>query len=353
MPARLSISLAALVSNYELMRSRSGGELAGVVKADAYGMGAAQVATALHQAGCQEFFVATAEEGVRLRAHLPDVGIWVLEGATPHTVTALAESNLKPVLNSLQQIELWQTGAAALHVDTGMHRLGLPMEEVGQALNMLTCPIELLLSHFARADEQDPESTQRQVSAFDDAMRVLRTKYPQARTSFSNSAAALAGGVGDDLARGGVALYGVNPFVSSPNPMHAVACLTAPILQLREVPEGTEVGYGGTFVTQRPTRLATVAAGYADGVPRLLSNTGSVWVQGQHAPIVGRVTMDMIHVDVTDCADISLQDEVEILGAHVAIDDVAAAAQTIGYEILTGLDAVRRLRREYLDTLLP
>ena len=354
MQAQLTISLAAIVANYQLLCDHVGANVAGVVKANAYGLGAISVAEALARAGCREFFVATTEEGMRLRDALPQATIYVLNGVTPATAQATATADLTPVLNALAQIDCWNEYArpAALHIDTGMQRLGLPPDEVKEALHRLRCPITLLVSHFARADEQDPESTQTQVSAFEAVLPMVRQHFPDVRISMSNSAATIAGGVGDDLVRGGIALYGVNPFTpGAPNPTTPVVRVSAPLLQVREIDAGTPVGYGGTYIAERRMRVGTVGIGFADGLPRLLSNRGRVWIDGQYAPIVGRVSMDLLQIDLSQSPDIELGAEVEVIGAHLSFDEVAEHAETIGYEVLTGLDSARRLARSYIDHL--
>jgi alanine racemase len=358
MSGRLTISLAAIVQNYQTLRAgiESAGVgaseatgIAGVVKANAYGLGLEQVSEALYIAGCRSYFVATASEAVQLRCLLDDVNIFVFNGVTPSTLEELLDSRITPVLNTQTQIECWNpTGKpGAIHIDTGMERLGLGVSQVRAATANLQFEPVLLLSHFARADEQDPDVAQRQTQAFETATTELRRRYPTVRLSFSNSAATLAGGVGDDLCRPGIALYGGNPYVHADNPMQPTVTLEGQVLQIREVAEGTAVGYGGSFVTSRTTRIASIGVGYADGVPRLLSNNGNAVLRGQRCPIVGRVSMDMVQVDVTDVEGIVEGSWAELVGDGIGIDEVAEQAQTIGYEVLTGLDAARRLERVY------
>ena len=356
MRARLTVSLGALEANFHDISAQCGAAAAAVVKANAYGLGLTEVATHLHAGGCSSYFVATCDEGIRLRQVLPDaaVQICVLEGATRDSMADLRAHVLQPILNSPAQVALWQGSGlpAGLHIDTGMQRLGIAPQAVAE-LPDVDFPLVVLATHFARADEQDPDSTQAQVQQFSAATAHLRRQFPAARVSISNSAAALSGGVGEDLVRAGIGMYGGNPFSGVPNPMQPVVGLHAPVLQLRQVPAGTEVGYGATFVTQGVTRLATVGVGYADGLPRLLSNNGAAIVQGQRVPIVGRVSMDLVQLDVTALGEnIAEGDMVEFLGSTITVEDLAQQAQTLGYEILTGLDAARRLQRHYSADLL-
>ena len=359
MSGRLTISLSAIVQNYQTLAAGIGAAagtvaaakagVAGVVKANAYGLGLQEVSQALYKAGCRDYFVASASEAVLLRRSLGGVNIFVFHGATLNTLQELLDAEATPVLNTQAQIECWNsTGKpAALHIDTGMQRLGLSVNQVSAATANLQFEPVLIMSHFARADEQDPDVTQQQTQQFEKATIELRRRYPTARLSFSNSAATLAGGVGDDLCRPGIALYGGNPYTQADNPMQPVVTLEGQVLQIREVAKATAVGYGGSFVTCRTTRIASIGVGYADGLPRLLSNTGNVVLRGQRCPIVGRVSMDMIQVDVTDVDAVVEGDWAELMGVNIFVDEVARQAQTIGYEVLTGLDAARRLRRVY------
>lgn len=353
MSGRLSISLTALAANYKHLQQACGAKVAGVVKANAYGLGLQQVAQKLVSVGCSDFFVATLNEGLALRKSLPGVCIYVLEGVRPETLAPMLEMNLTPVLNSHTQVRCWagSDAAAALHIDTGMQRLGLPLDDVAGIAADINFDISLLMSHFARADEQDPTAVQQQEQRFESAMLKLKGRFADATVSMSNSAAALSGGLGDGLVRGGIALYGGNPFSDAPNPMQPVVRLEGQILQLREVPAGTPVGYGGSFTASKPTRLATVGVGYADGLPRLLSNCGRAFVADAYCPIVGRVSMDMLHLDVSETPQVQEGDWAELVGSAVGLDEVAGHAQTLSYEVLTQLNAARRLEQIYTEGL--
>lgn len=369
--AVLGIDLAAIVANWRLLRARAGGaECAAVVKADAYGLGAAQVGPALAAAGCRVFFVATLDEGIALRAgfaqaarsgegvaeEVPPAAIFVLNGAAPGYETELLQHGLMPVLNSLGALEAWgmlsdMLGVrlpAALHVDTGMSRLGLPPAELAtlaaepERLDGVT--LTLVLSHPACADDPSHELNRRQR----DALVAARSHLPTAPASFANSSAIF---LGDDyvfdMVRPGAALYGVAPVPGTPNPMNPVVRLDARILQVREIDSGMTVGYGASHRTDRRSRIATVGVGYADGLPRSLGNRGSGYIGDHRVPLVGRVSMDLITFDVTDVAEDLARPgaTIELLGARQSVDDVAAAAGTIGYEILTSLGT--RYARRY------
>ncbi|MXY41040.1 MAG: alanine racemase [Rhodospirillaceae bacterium] len=357
----LTVDLDALAANWRLLRDRMGRPEAGracaaVVKADGYGLGAAPVARRLAAEGCATFFVAHAGEGVALREVLPEAEIFVLHGPLPGAAGLLARHRLAPCLNDTEQVRAWLEQCAdagpmpaALHVDTGMTRLGLDPEDLEAldlgAVNAL--PGLLLMSHLACADEPDHPLNCRQQAAF----AGIRPRFPAARASLANSSGLFLGaGYQFDLGRPGYALYGGNPTPSAgANPMRPVARLQAPVLQVREIRERRTVGYGATAGTAPPARIATLAAGYADGYLRTASNRGSAFIDGHACPVTGRVSMDLLTVDVTEAmrkgSDIHPGVLMDLIDARHTIDDVAANAGTIGYEILTGLGS--RYRRRY------
>jgi len=351
-PATVRIDLDALARNYRMLRERAKpGECSAVVKADAYGLGVERVARRLLREGCRRFFVATLAEAQELRALAPDAEICVFEGALPSTANALAKIEARPVLSTLEQIERWSNrGRALLHLDTGMNRLGLRAGDVAalakrrELLDART--LDFVMTHLACADEPEHPMNAEQLARFEH----MRALFPRARTSIGNSAGTLIDAAHrGDLARPGIALYGGNPFSDRPNPMEAVVTLTAPILQLHDVGEPEPVGYGATYVAAPPARIAIVGIGYADGYPRNLGNRGTAAVAGQRVPVVGRVSMDLISLDVTAIPrdGVEVGAAVELIGPVVGVDEVAAAADTISYEILTGLG--RRLAREYVE----
>lgn len=345
MSARLRIDLGALVANYALFRrSAAPSESAAVVKADGYGLGAAPVVQALWIAGCRRYFVATVEEGVALRAVLPDAVIYVFEGARRDSVTELRSADLVPVLNHEAQLAAWRElgggRPTAVHVDTGMHRLGFAPEIRGSDLDGVR--VALLLTHLACADEPDHPMNRRQL----DRLAPVRESLSDVPVSIGNSAGMLQGPVlTGDVGRPGIGLYGGNPYRQGPSPVQPVVTLEGRILQIRHVAAGETIGYGATFTAPASMRVAVVGLGYGDGLPRLLSNRGAAALHGIRCPIVGRVSMDLTVIDVTG-VDAHLDDWVEFLGATVLVDEVAEWAETIAYEVLTGLGT--RPAREFL-----
>jgi len=348
--AALRVDLDALARNFRALRARAEpAECAAVVKANAYGLGVERVARRLEREGCRKFFVATLAEARELRAIVTAAEIYVFEGAVDGAVAKLAELYARPVLNTLEQVERWRgRGPAALHLDTGMNRLGLGLADVAALAKRreLTAGLALVMTHLACADEPDHPQNREQLERFE----RLRAQLPATPTSIGNSAGTLLGGpYRGDVVRPGIALYGGNPFSDRPNPMEAVVTLTAPVLQLRDVDEPQAVGYGATYLASPPARLAVVGLGYADGYPRNLGNCGAAAVQGRRVPVVGRVSMDLICVDVGALPRdaVRVGDSVELIGPTVGLDEVAAEAGTISYEILTGLGS--RVTREYVE----
>jgi alanine racemase len=341
---RLRIDLDALAANYQGFREAAApATCAAVVKADAYGLGVARVAPRLWREGCRQFFVATAAEGVALRAVLSRARIFVFEGATPDNHSSLVETDLIPVLNHPDQLACWRASApgrrAAVHFDTGMHRLGFDWDASAALFDGL--PMALLVTHLACADEPAHPLNRLQVDRFE----RVRARFPGVPVSIGNSAATLFGpGMAGDVARPGIGLFGGNPFGGIGNPMATVVTLEGQVLQVRDVARDETVGYGASFHADRDTTVAIVGVGYADGLPRLLSNRGAVLVAGERRPIVGRVSMDLTAVDVTGLP-VRPGDWLEFFGDGIALDEVAGWAETIDYEVLTGLGA--RLERVY------
>jgi alanine racemase len=362
--ARLTVRLSAITANYRTYRRMTGpAAVAAVVKADAYGLGAERVAPALAQAGCDTFFVARLEEGVALRKLVPQARIFVLDGAHADSVPALLRFSLTPVLNSLAQIAAWSAAArlgrtpldAVLHVDSGMNRLGLTAEELStlaaeQARRLAGINLVLVMSHLACADQPQNKMNEQQLSRFRQALAML----PTAPASLAASHGAMLGiDYHFDLVRPGVALYGADPQKpegalaqsGAPSLMQTAAVLTARVLQVRRIDSGESVGYAATFRAKRPSMIATVALGYADGIPRTLSNKGVAAIAGVRVPVVGRVSMDLMTLDVSALAEPPhVGAEVELLGDAISLGEVAEAAGTNEYEILTRL---RRVPRRY------
>jgi alanine racemase len=347
----LVVDLDALARNYAVLcRTVAPAECGAVVKANAYGLGVAPVARRLFAEGCRTFFVATLDEGHELRDVLPRPRIFVLSGAVPGTERALKKAALIPVLNSLSQVRGWAAigGPAALQVDTGMTRLGLSRTEVDalaadRAL-LSALEIEYVLTHLACADEPDHNLNTDQLAAF----ASIRARLPNAKISIGNSAGAfLSSAHRGDLVRPGIALYGGNPFVARPNPVEAVVALRAPILQLRTLDAPATIGYGATYAASPPARIAVVGLGYSDGYPRSLGNRGVASINGKRVPIVGRVSMDLLCLDVSSLPERDVVEGmlVDLIGNGILLDEVATSAGTISYEILTRLGG--HLRREY------
>lgn len=358
--ARLTIDLDAVAANYTLLQGMldaAGAKAGAAVKGDGYGLGARPVVRALHAAGCRDFFVAHPHEGVVVREELPDVRIHVLNGPLPDAVDDFLHHGLTPVLNSLGDIRLWRDAAKAhgkalradLHIDTGMCRLGLDLAETKTFLNdsdALLDGIELglVMSHLASADDPESDQSARQLALFRAAFSTLGRGTP----SLCNSSGIFLGpDYHFDMARPGVALYGGNPTPHLANPMRNPVCLEARILQVRTVAPPETVGYGATHPVQGTRRIATVPIGYADGFHRAGSDTGFATIDGHKAPIAGRVSMDLITLDVTDVPEHLAQTGAmaEFIGADRTPDDVARDWQTIPYEVLTGLG--RRYARTY------
>lgn len=354
--AVLTIDLDAVRDNYRLLKGRLGQvRCAGVVKADAYGLGAAQVAAVLAGEGCDTFFVAHVCEGLALREVLgsgPD--IYILNGTPPGAEDACAQAGLTTVVNSLEQLSAWRNAAraarrrlpAALQVDSGMSRLGMAPEEVerlaADASLLDGVEVKLVMSHLACADEPAHPANPAQKKAFD----LLRALLPAAPSSLANSSGIFLGpDYHYDLARPGAALYGVNPVPGQPNPMRAVAHLAAKVIQTRTLIGGVGVGYGHTFRAEGPLRAATISLGYADGWHRRAA--AGAYFDGVRLPFIGRVSMDSIIIDISALPEGALKagDLVEIIGPNQTLDVVAGHAGTISYEVLTGLG--RRFHRIY------
>jgi alanine racemase len=357
----LTIDLAAIEANWIMLSSMTVPvECAAVVKADAYGCGLEPVTRTLSRAGCRTFFVADVAEGRRVRAITPDATIYVLNGLMPGSAPAFAKDYLRPVINSATELAEWDAfvainnwrGGAALHVDTGMNRLGVTVDEaVAIAPRLLSenHGFTLLMSHLACAEIPDHPLNDRQTRLF----REIRLLYRGLASSLANSSGIFLGGtVFCDLVRPGVALYGVNPTPKKENPMHPVVGLKGRIIQVRTVKQGDTVGYGAAFAAARPSRIAIIAVGYADGFLRSAAasrgkSAAEVVIAGRRCPIAGRVSMDLLAVDVTHLPEGTARrgDLATLIGDGVSIDDLAAAMGTIGYEVLTSLG--RRYHRLY------
>ncbi|HXF87006.1 MAG TPA: alanine racemase [Xanthobacteraceae bacterium] len=348
----LTINLGSIAANYRALARRSlPAECAAVVKADAYGCGLEQVTATLLAAGCKTFFVAHLAEARRVRQLAPEAAIYVLNGYTTGTGPAFAECGARPVINSAVELAEWDQfvatsgwrGGIALHVDTGINRLGLSLAEAAAVAPRIHAPnhgICLLMSHFACSEVSGHPLNALQIQRF----RDIRMLYRGIPASLANSSGIFLGDAAHgDMVRPGAGLFGVNPTPGASNPMQPVVELKCRILQVRDVARDETVGYGATWTAKRDTRLAIIAAGYADGIPRAATATATepgrhVLVGGAICPIVGRISMDLFTVDVTDLPQsVQRGDWVTLIGGELDIDRVAAEAGTIGYEILTSL----------------
>ena len=353
-PGILTIDLGALADNYRLMQQRApGAEVMAAVKADAYGLGIEQVAPALWQAGCRGFFIAHMAEGVRLRALLPDADIFVLDGLMPGDEADCVAHRLTPVLNDPGQVACWadhlrardQVHKGVVHVDTGIHRLGLTLPEWEAFCADPPLQPDMVMSHLACASQPDHPRNAEQLAAF----KKCAATTPDARASLANSAGVFLGPAYHfDVARAGIALYGAEPVAGQTHGVKPVVSLKVRILREHMVQPGESVGYDARFVAERPTRIATIEAGYADGLATVFTNRGQAWIGGHAAPLVGRVSMDLITLDVTDVppALTGPGQSVEMLGVDQSVEALAAQGGLISYEILTGLG--RRFARRYI-----
>jgi len=359
-PAHLTVRLGALAANYrEVLRRAAPAAAAPVVKANAYGMGLAPVVHALETAGADSFFVARVEEGIEARTLAPASRIFVLDGVAPGTAAALEAHRLTPVLNSLDEIAEWSARAraerkeldAALHIDTGMNRSGLSHAELSQLASRLRetlvgVNLVLIMSHLACADEIGREINFTQLARFRAALAAL----PPAPASLAASAGIELGrDFHFDLVRPGIAIYGGSPLPGRPSPYRTAAVLTGRVLQVRHLEPGDSVGYAASFTATRPTRLAIVATGYADGLIRAMGARGFAAIGGVRVPFAGRISMDLLAVDATEAPEtLTVRGaEVEFLGDTISLEDVAEWSGTITHEVLTAISP--RAHRIYLD----
>jgi alanine racemase len=356
--ARLDIDLAALVRNWKLLKATHlGQDCSAVVKADAYGLGVDHVAAALADAGCRHFFVATLDEAIHLRQVLTSQFIYVFNGVQAGEETGFLDYNILPVLNNMPQFERWEAAAqsveaagSVLHADTGMHRLGFSLDEAEKLAmepeRLAKAQVRMVMSHLACASEPEHPMNGQQLQSF----THIRKCFPTLTASFANSAGIfMHKRFHHELGRPGCALYGINPYHQArPTPVEAVVQLSAPVLQRHRVSaQDAAVGYGATPIAEG-SELATLAIGYADGLPRNLTDgKACVWFGDHAAPIVGRISMDLITVDVSHVpAELCQNGErASIIGPKQDVNQLAECAGTIGYEILTGLKA--RITRHY------
>jgi len=359
----LTIDLSAIVANWKILRSASTpADCAAVVKADGYGLGLEPVAKQLTAAGCTTFFVAELSEGKRLRKVNETADIYILNGLPPGTGQVFADHNLRPVIGSAAELAEWDAftsvhhwaGGYALHVDTGMNRLGMSVEEAAAfapRINSENHGLTLLMSHFVAAQFPANPRNAEQIASF----RAIRGLYRGVPASIANSSGIFLDPDAQlDLVRPGAALYGVNPTPSKPNPMKPVVDLKVRVAQIRNVAFGETVGYDATWTARRPSRIAIVTLGYADGFFRSASGDdqrpgGTLFLDSRACPIVGRISMDLTAIDITDLPESSVRrgDLATVIGAERDIDATGEMLGTIGYEMLTSLG--RRYARVYRD----
>lgn len=345
----LRIDLGAMTRNYKVLSQLAkGAETACVVKSNAYGLGIAPVTNALLGAGCKTFFVAQAQEGETLRPLAPDAEIYVLNGLAPTSASLLTNYNLIPCLGTLEEIVEWQSVAAdkpaALHIDTGFNRLGLPLSDISKVKNFSP---HILMSHLACGHDPAHEMNASQVEAF----KTCRSAFPNSKASLANSAGVLMGEAYHfNMTRVGTAMYGGAALLDHSSALETVVYLHAPVLQTKHVAKGQTVGYGASYLAQQDMKIAILALGYGDGFTRHLSGEGSAKAftayQGQECPIVGRVSMDLLALDITGLENQPQRgDFVELIGDTVKIEPLAKRAGTISYELLTQLGT--RYKRQY------
>ncbi|WP_412049417.1 alanine racemase [Hoeflea sp. Naph1] len=357
---RLTVDLGALAANWRYMRDLSGTARCGAaVKANAYGTGADHAAPRLAREGCRDFFIADAHEGARLRPLLPDARIYVLNGVFDDSFAQILAHDLIPIINSPDQAAFWRENAGtrpyALHVDTGMNRLGLTPEQAVAHAEARGPQPALLMSHFACADEPDHPLNARQIEVFS----ALRPAFPGIEASLANSGGIFLGAnTHHDLTRPGIALYGGEPVSGVANRMRPVVTAETRVLVVRHAKAGESVSYGGAHTLTRDSRIAVCGVGYADGFHRSGSGAGVPLrsavpqgafgaINGVQVPVIGKVTMDLTMFDVTDLPEDAVKpgDWLELLGATVPLEQAAEAAGTISYEMLTSLG--RRYDRHY------
>ncbi|MBX2808401.1 MAG: alanine racemase [Cellvibrionaceae bacterium] len=360
----LCVDLDALVSNWHRVKAelRSGVDCAAVVKANAYGLGSLPVVRALLNAGCKSFFVATVDEAIELRESVPgDYRLVVLGGMAYDQFDACEAYKLTPVLTNFSHVERWSSDClkanhglpSILKIDTGMHRLGLDGDDLKRLIDRVdllktSLPV-MVMSHLACADMPDAALNTHQLSLFTSAYGELVNRLPHVQASLANSSGVFLGKTYHfDCVRPGAALYGVNPTPDKINPMRPVLTLNLAITQMKSIAAGETVGYGGEFTAEKPSLIAITFGGYADGVLRVLGNAGQGYYKNHPVPIIGRVSMDALVFDLSSVPDNLLAGppgHIQLLGDCQSVDQLAAEAGTIAYEMLTSIG--RRYQRIY------
>nr|MBI1228771.1 alanine racemase [Cytophagales bacterium] len=359
---KLQIDLGAVRENYRIVKSRVARdcEVAASVKANGYGLGAIEIVKALQKEGCKSFFVASPEQGVRLREFSKNANIFIFNGFYEQSQDLYIDNNLIAVLGDMDNLESYARIAekvakrlsVALDFNTGMNRLGFGCAKAEEVIERIKktdmLDIVLVMSHLASADDKSDPLNQKQYDQF----KKIAALFPNTKKAFANSFGVFSNSdYHFDMVKPGMALYGLNPTPGKPNPMKVVVSLNVPVLRIRKVKAGEQVGYNATYTFERDSCLATVAAGYGQGLFRILSNKGELYWKSRACPIRGRVSMDLTTVDITDVPENErpqVGDFLEILGEHQSADDLAADAGTIGYEMITALGS--KFDRHYIDS---
>ena len=341
----MRINLDALASNYQIFRSATNGQTGAVVKANAYGFGLTEVVGRLEECGCQTFFVATLDEAIAL-LHTSRSSVYVLDTFADHDqLQQISDLNAIPVLHDSEQLRVWgqiSEQPCALLFNTGMNRLGLKLDQIDIDWVRRRLSICLLMTHLACADEPEHPMNQEQFKKFEQ----IRGEFPGTPTSIGNSAAILNDPCYQgDITRPGIGLYGGNPYMTLPNPTAVVATCTAPLIASYPVRKGEIIGYGSTYETERDTHIGVLSMGYADGIPRRDGANLSFNLQGETYPVVGRVSMDFVTIDLAGKSRLPTGTQFEWFGENQSVDQVARSLQTISYEIFTGLGS--RVKRIY------
>lgn len=345
--SQLKINLAALGRNWEKFNKLGSSNTSAVVKADAYGLGAREVTKVLQECGCDTFFVAHYEEAIEARKFIAaNAKIYVLNGVFENQCDGMVEFDIIPIINSYEQLEIWQTNTKqqnyALHIDTGMNRLGLRHDDSFDNDYFKDFPPHLILSHLACGSDINSQLNKTQLERFKNAAQI----FPNSLKSLSASAGSLLGNEYHfDIIRPGIGLYGGNPLDDCANIFNTIVELKSPIIQTRKVKKGESIGYGASFIAKKEMQIGIVSLGYADGFLRNASNKGFGFIDGKMCKILGRVSMDLIAIDLSETKDIKTGDYVEFLGDNITIDMQANHANTISYEFLTRLGT--RFKRIY------
>mgnify|MGYP000873490887 CR=1 FL=1 len=357
----LTIDLSAIQENWRrLNRAVSSANVAAVIKADSYGLGAHRIGPLLAEEGCRSFFVATLYEGLAARKYLPaSARVFVLGGSPAGTEDLFVTSNLIPVLFSVDAVRRWQsfvvarqiTPACAIKIDTGMTRMGLSLAEFAELCGTPTFAInvQLIMSHLACAEDTEHPLNRLQLTRLASLQATAKKQWPQVEFSLSNSSGIFLGPEWHfDWVRPGAALYGINPTPGKSSPVVPVIRLALPVMQKRELTETATLGYGAEAKLSPPARVLAVAGGYADGLHRILGPRGEGWIGRERVPVIGRISMD---ITLFDASALTLEafarvEEIEIINTEQDVNMLSARNTALGYEVLTSLGS--RFQRRYL-----